>query len=727
MKRKDLNKIISIQTGFHMATRSAGLGLILASMATMAQGQSEPIVTKPPIASEELVDGFEGTSGLAQVTGQNAKVNVTAAGATSGTQAIGATFLPAAAGAYSTVRVNAKTPWSLSGKAGIAIDITNPSSETIQFGLGLFDTAGVNSGNYTSVGPNETKTFFLSFQSDANPADYGMAGLPSPYAGYRVVRVPASALNMSQVARLHIYMRWPSESKDLYLDNLRVVGAVNTRDLLTGMVDAYGQYAKDIWPNKITAQSQLADRNTLEKADLQSHPRPSAFDIYGADAAGPKGAASGYFRTEKIDGKWWFIAPNGNRFFSTGMDGLRRGATLTDITRREYMFANLPATSTNLAEFYSTSGTTTSFNFYGANLKRKYGNGYDSAWQTRTLDRLASWGMNTIGRGSDTSFIGNGRLPYVASFKVDGAFNHVVVDSSVNSPLADPFDSKWLAELTTDVKRWAGYVKRDPRCLGYLVDVEPIWCTYDPKIGDIALAYAVMKQNSTSSPAKLALTNMMVAKYGTIFGLNAAWGTKYTNWAGFGGAATPTSTPNTKMVADMRAFVRSFADKYFSAVDKAIATYAPGYLYLGCSLNRQTPEVVAAAAKYCDVISTNIYDESPNGDRLNALAATGKPVYITEFHFGATDRGGFHPGLVAASSQADRAAKYKRYMADALAHPNVIGANWFTYVDQPITSATGSKENYAVGFVDVSDTAYSDIVTASRSFGASMYAASKLN
>ncbi|RYG26544.1 hypothetical protein EON82_02860, partial [bacterium] len=523
-----MNKTISIKTGFQLASRSTALGLVLATIAATAQGQATSV---NPGVIEEVVDGFEGVTGLAQVAGRNASVKATAAGATSGTQAVGATFLPGAAGVYSTVRVASSSVWSLAGKAGVAVDITNPSSETVQFGLALFDTAGVSSGNYTSIGPNETKTFFLSFQADANPADYGMAGLPSPYPGYQVVRANASALNMSQVARLDVYMRWPTESKDLYIDNLRIVGAVNTLDLLTGMVDAFGQYAKNIWPDKLTAQSQLADRNTLEKADLLANPRPSTFDIYGADPTGLKGAASGYFRAEQINGKWWFIAPNGNRFFSNGMDGLRRGSTLTPITGREYMFAELPATNTDLAEFYSTSGTTTSFNFYGANLKRKYGITYDGNWQTRTLDRLASWGMNTIGRGSDISFIGNGRMPYVANFKVDGTFNHVLVDPTVNSPLADPFDSKWLAELTIDVQRWAGYVKRDPRCMGYLVDVEPIWCTYDAKIGDIALAYAVMKQNSTSSPAKLAFNNSMVAKYGTVLNLNAAWGTKFTAWS----------------------------------------------------------------------------------------------------------------------------------------------------------------------------------------------------
>ena len=54
-----------------------------------------------------------------------------------------------------------------------------------------------------------------------------------------------------------------------------------------------------------------------------------------------------------------------------------------------------------------------------------------------------------------------------------------------------------------------------------------------------------------------------------------------------------------------------------------------------------------------------------------------KPVIIGEFHFGALDRGMFHPGLKQERDQPHRAELYRSYVQSALAHPLIIGTHWF--------------------------------------------------
>jgi len=46
---------------------------------------------------------------------------------------------------------------------------------------------------------------------------------------------------------------------------------------------------------------------------------PGNFNIskYGG-FSGTKVKATGFFRVEKIDGRWWFVDPEGCLFFSTG-------------------------------------------------------------------------------------------------------------------------------------------------------------------------------------------------------------------------------------------------------------------------------------------------------------------------------------------------------------------------------------------------------------------------
>lgn len=98
---------------------------------------------------------------------------------------------------------------------------------------------------------------------------------------------------------------------------------------------------------------------------------------------------------------------------------------------------------------------------------------------------------------------------------------------------------------------------------------------------------------------------------------------------------------------------------------------------------------------------------------------------ITEFHFGAVDRGMFSPGLVSAPTQSERARQTVDYLHSALKNPNCVGAHWFQYTDQPLTGRQPDGENYSVGFVNVSDEPYPEMVEAAREAGSTLYQARK--
>jgi len=97
------------------------------------------------------------------------------------------------------------------------------------------------------------------------------------------------------------------------------------------------------------------------------------------------------------------------------------------------------------------------------------------------------------------------------------------------------------------------------------------------------------------------------------------------------------------------------------------------------------------------------------------------PLIIGEFHFGALDRGLFHPGLVPTENQEARAEAYKEYVLGALRHPQFVGCHWFQYRDEPVTGRSWDGENYQIGFVDVADTPYRELVDAARAVGYHLY------
>jgi hypothetical protein len=71
------------------------------------------------------------------------------------------------------------------------------------------------------------------------------------------------------------------------------------------------------------------------------------------------------------------------------------------------------------------------------------------------------------------------------------------------------------------------------------------------------------------------------------------------------------------------------------------------------------------------------------------------------------------PGLVPTMNQAERAAGYSYYMEQSAAYPAVVGAFWFQWLDEPVTGRRDG-ENYNIGFVDVTDQPYPEMVAAAK-------------
>ena len=119
------------------------------------------------------------------------------------------------------------------------------------------------------------------------------------------------------------------------------------------------------------------------------------------------------------------------------------------------------------------------------------------------------------------------------------------------------------------------------------------------------------------------------------------------------------------------------------------------------------------------MISLNHY--SGNVDGIAVAEQFDAPVIATEFHFGATDRGMFGGGVVEVANQSERAASYRNYLESALKHPRFVGAHYFQYVDQPVTGRIFDGENYNIGFLDVADRPYPELVEAACAVADCMY------
>ena len=165
------------------------------------------------------------------------------------------------------------------------------------------------------------------------------------------------------------------------------------------------------------------------------------------------------------------------------------------------------------------------------------------------------------------------------------------------------------------------------------------------------------------------------------------------------------------MAADLSAFLRLHADSYYGQVKKALKKHAPHHLYLGSRFAGRTPESVASCAKWCDVISFNLYIPSlKEGFEAEDFARTDKPALLTEFHFGSSDRGPFWPGVMVVNTEAERGPAYRKMLESVLANRQFVGAHWFQYLDQPVTGRWLDGENGHLGLVGMTDVPWQDFV-----------------
>jgi hypothetical protein len=616
--------------------------------------------------------------------------------------------------------------WDLSARSSVALQLKNVGSDSITVSCRV-DNPGADGTKNCLTGSlqleaGQAGTLQVALTSAASST---LGGKLFGMRGYPVATGGAGTIDPKNVTQLLVFVSQPKQDHAFEIRDLRATGDytpptawVSDADPFFPFMDTLGQYRHKDWPGKTHSVAELAEKRTAEAEELTRQPGPAGWDKYGGWANGPQLEATGFFRAQKYEGKWWLVDPEGRLFFSQGIDCVRM-LDATPIEERETWFADFPGRQPEFAAFLSrgyvlkghyAGRTVETFSFSGANLVRKYGADWERICPVLIHQRLRSWGINTIGNWSDAATCGLRRTPYTDAVN-SGRVRMIEGSEGYWGKFPDVFDASFAASAQRGMAGKAGGSANDPWCLGYFSDNEMSW-------GDeISLGLAALRSPADQA-AKKALVADLQAKYGDIERLNQAWGTHHGSWDAL--LQSRQAPDKTRAGADLTAFYTRTAEQYFRIVREAIKAVAPHQLYLGCRFAWVNPLAATAAAKYCDVVSYNIYQRSVADFRFNGGADV--PLIIGEFHFGALDRGQFHTGLVPTASQAARAQAYRDYVRGALRHPQFVGCHWFQYQDEPTTGRTYDEENYQIGFVDVADTPYAELIAASRGLADELYA-----
>ncbi|WP_144966395.1 beta-galactosidase [Pseudomonas sp. DE0010] len=607
------------------------------------------------------------------------------------------------------------------------------------------------------AGPAQTVMVPLTARS---PLQQGLrAGPPMPWSfgGQRVLLGSSTgAVDLAQVAAVSLSIPGPKAAQSLLIERVGIQDDDQAwQAAYRELIDAYGQSTRSTWPEKVASDEQLkasAGREPQQIKGWLAERDKQPLDTYGGVTAGTPFEATGFFRTEKREGRWYLVTPLGHPFYSLGVNAVAADGGRTYVAGREGMFKALPQQGEHLSAFYgqgnNDDGNASSqgrafkkgqwFDFYAANLERTYGapcQGADpqapaqpancppakldsARWQRHTLDRLQAWGFNTLGNWSDAALGEHQRVPYTLPLSIVGDYASISTGMDWWGRMPDPFDPRFAMATERAVAIAARDHRDDPWLIGYFADNELAWAAPgdDPK-ARYGLAYGTLRL-TTDVPAKRAFLKQLRDKYRNQEGLSKAWGIELSAWELMEdpGFEAPLPSPeHPEIERDYQYFQQVFAQTYFKTLSDSLKWHAPNHLLLGGRFAVSTPEAVKACAEFCDVLSFNFYALKPqDGYDFARLAELDKPVLVSEFQFGSRDRGPFWPGPVEVAREEDRGPAYGNFLKAALAQPTIVGAHWFQYLDQPASGRLLDAENGHLGLVAITDIAYPGFVQAVR-------------
>lgn len=435
----------------------------------------------------------------------------------------------------------------------------------------------------------------------------------------------------------------------------------------TPAVDKFGQSNLVDYPEKVRSMEELeACWKAEEKEEINTGTyNYSKFGGYRQKQV----KATGFFRVEKIDGKWWFVDPEGYLFLSVGVDcvDLSCGGSIRDYDKRPGMFSEIPpadlAGKMGIKDRHGSDEV--SFGLW--NLYRRYGDNYKEKALDMVIRRMDKWGLNTVANWSSETVKDSGRK----------AFLHQLYDMGLSSELmglCDIYADNFLKDLEESVSRQTARFKGNPWLIGYFIGNEPAWLNQEERLCGLIL-------EGTDRPIRHALENYL--------------------------------KENGDSPEIRKEFVYATFRKYLEITDSIMKKYDPDHLNLGIRFGDPLtlPDEILKICDIFDVFSFNCYDLVPRTEMMDKVKnLIDLPMIIGEYHFGTVDRG-YAQSLWQVESQAQRGVAYRYYTEHAYAHPSLIGTGYFQWADQDITGRFDG-ENYNCGLIDVTDRPYKEQVEA---------------
>lgn len=500
----------------------------------------------------------------------------------------------------------------------------------------------------------------------------------------QIDRVRLRTQNVRDGGKLTIYDAYLSKE----LPDFTVIGEV--------MVDRFGQYAPADFPGKVHNEQELVEylhaeyENAMEDSDY----RNPDWNAYGGFKK-LRFEKTGYFHTHFDGSRWWLVDPDGCAFLSNGVCYASRMGVHGVVTGVEKLFEWIPerndpgfrdawTTADNIPEFVKRNGaevgkTRTLFNFARANMIRAFGDEWWEKWVDITTSRLRRWGFNTISVCVNNyfdedvyGFLKRARIPYTWTLKSFPKTKNMIfrdfpdVFSEEYRQLCEEF-AKQLAPLTDD-----------PYMIGYFINNEPEWLV----ASDVNIAQRLLV-SPLELESKKELIRFLQEKYITVECFNDAWQFNISSFAQLLQPVAEERLESPCIRQDLEQFRDVLIEAYNQIPNAAVKRYAPNNMCLGMRYAAVREEDLAGTEFY-DAWSFNCYRKDPRNDLELARTHSQTPFMIGEWQYGSSDTCHLCSALVTCPDETQRGQACSNYIKHAFSNPQLVGAHYFEYNDQPI-------------------------------------------
>lgn len=394
-------------------------------------------------------------------------------------------------------------------------------------------------------------------------------------------------------------------------------------------------------------------------------PAPIPTDRWGGRTDQPSRRATGYFRTELVEGRWWFVTPDGHLYWNVGVNAVRpaRGAS--------------PATV--------------------------------KAFAATAARELRALGFNGLGNGSSTTLPAapdalpwSIRLNFISSFAQQHKQTYPTSGHTGYTeqcfPVFHPDFPAWarrhaesLTATVTDASVLGIFTDNELQCPVDLLDRHLRLPAADPYLrhGRLAAQAWLASEGLPNDPARLTLKD------------------RY------------------RFIAHVFATYARIVHDAVRAVDRNHLIFGPRYNNHRGQFDN--PWFWPAVGPWIDVVAVNYYALwGPQREEIQEWsAATQRPIILTEWYSKAADA----PGLANTNgagwlvrTQADRAKYYQHFVLAACETPTLVGFHYFKYMDDDSDSvALDSAGGANKGIYRADGSPWTELQEAARAVNQQVY------